>query len=97
MVSLSADPIHYGHIDLITQAKEKCDELIVWVAMNDNKKPIFNLEERLVMVKKAINLANIYNVLAIASDEMLVDVYMREGCDVLFRGIRDEKDRQYED
>ncbi|HAU66606.1 MAG: Pantetheine-phosphate adenylyltransferase [Candidatus Uhrbacteria bacterium GW2011_GWF2_39_13] len=96
LVPISGDPITNGHIDLIRRAAQNCLTLIVLIANNEEKvgKYTFLLEERLSMAKRA--LVSLKNVEVLSSDGLLVDVFMREGCDVVFRGIRNEQDREYE-
>lgn len=98
LVALSADPITYGHLDLVAKALEVCDEVVVLIADNDQKKGsyLFSLSEREVIAKKALALQGLDNVKVIASNGLLVDVYLREDCDAVFRGIRDETDLRFE-
>ncbi|HAH21539.1 MAG TPA: pantetheine-phosphate adenylyltransferase, partial [Candidatus Omnitrophica bacterium] len=49
----SFDPVTYGHIDIILRAKKIFDTVIVAVAHNSQKKPLFSLEERVQMLKEA--------------------------------------------
>ena len=98
LVALSADPVTYGHRDLIRGAAEKCNEVIVLVANNERKKGgyCFTLKERTSMVERAIREAGIGNARIVGSSGLLIDTYMRENCDRLFRGIRNDKDLDYE-
>lgn len=98
LFSLSADPIHFGHLNVIRRAAKACENLIVLVSNSDGKDYVFNLATRLQMVKRAI-LHHIEekNIKVIGSDELLVDVFLREGCDMMFRGVRDGEDRRFEE
>lgn len=98
LVALSADPITYGHLDIITRAAQQCKEVIVLITNNDQKKGsyLFSLSERESFANKAIALRNLQNVRVLASEGLLVDIYLREDCDVIFRGVRDENDRNFE-
>jgi pantetheine-phosphate adenylyltransferase len=96
LLALSADPITNGHIDLITDASQLCEELVVLVAVNEAKKYTFDLAERTAMVARAVEQAT-RNGRVISSEGLLVDAYLEQGCDVLIRGIRDSKDMSYED
>ena len=49
----SFDPVTNGHVDVIERARKLCDEVIVAVAVNDQKKPFFTLEERLEFLRDA--------------------------------------------
>ncbi len=99
LVALSADPVTFGHLDLVRKAAAKCEELVVLVANNDRKlgSYCFTLTERTLMVERAAKEAGIGNVRVIGSGGLLVDVYLREGCDRLFRGVRNEKDVDFEE
>jgi pantetheine-phosphate adenylyltransferase len=99
LVALSADPVTFGHLDLIAKAAAKCHELVVLVANNDRKlgSYCFTLDKRTAMVRRAVDEAGLTNVRVIGSSGLLVDVYLREGCDRLFRGVRNEKDVDFEE
>jgi pantetheine-phosphate adenylyltransferase len=96
LVPLSADPITYGHIDLITRAAACCDDVVAFIGHNDLKSGsyLFTLPERIAMTVRAV--AHLPNVRVQACDSLLVDIFIREGCDCVFRGIRNETDRVYE-
>lgn len=99
LVALSADPITYGHLDLIGRAAAKCRELVVLIANNDRKlgSYSFTLPERVAMAERAIRDTTVRNARVVGSGGLLVDVYLREGCDRLFRGVRNEKDVDFEE
>lgn len=96
LVPLSADPVTRGHLDIITRASALCQELIVFIGHNDLKRGsyLFSLPERVQMLTRAV--AHLDHVRVQASGALLVDVFLREGCDVVFRGIRNEADQAYE-
>lgn len=90
----SFDPITNGHLDLIQRASKLFDRVIVTVADNETKKPLFTLNERLKMVRKAI--ANFPQVEADSFRGLLVDyVEQREGCAII-RGLRAVSDFEFE-
>lgn len=99
LVALSADPVTFGHLDLIRRSAAKCRELVALVANNDRKlgSYCFPLAERTAMVERAVDEAGIRNVRVVGSSGLLVDVYLREGCDRLFRGVRNEQDVDFEE
>ncbi len=97
LVPISGDPITYGHLSLIEKALSLCEEVVVFIANNDNKKYLFSLSERALMAQKAIFDKNIKKARIISNKNLLADVYLRENCDVLLRGIRSQKDSDYED
>lgn len=98
LVALSADPVTVGHLDLIARAAKQCRSVVVLVANNDGKKGsyLFTLAERAAMIERAVADANIPNAKIVKSSNLLADVYLEEGCDAVFRGVRDEKDLEYE-
>ena len=96
LLPLSADPITFGHIDLITRAASRCDTLIVLIADNDAKRGryTFTLTERVAMTRRALN--TLKNVEVHSSTGLLVDAFIQYGCERVFRGIRNETDQAYE-
>lgn len=97
LVAMSADPIHYGHLDLIRKAAVRCDKLFLLVSDNDAKKGsyVFGLSGRMDMARRLVE--NISNVEVIhPPTQVLADTYLRYNCDVLFRGIRNAVDYEYE-
>jgi pantetheine-phosphate adenylyltransferase len=96
MVALSGDPVTFGHLDIIRQAKALCREVVVLVADNPEKTRTFSSKERAVMVERAIREAGIGGVRTVGWPGLLVDAWMREDCDALFRGVRNGGDRAYE-
>lgn len=97
LFALSGDPIHFGHIDIILKASEQCDHLYVVVNDNDEKrgKYLFNLDERIEMVRRAVShISNVEVIYPVTP--VLTDTYLQYNVDVLFRGIRNVKDIEYE-
>lgn len=97
LVPISGDPITNGHLNLTERALVVCSEVIVFVANNDTKKHLFNQKERALIVKKAVLDKGLKRVRIISGKSLLTDIYLRENCDALFRGIRESKDKDYED
>ncbi len=97
LLPLSADPVTYGHLDIITRAAQQCDQLLVVLLPNPGKSYVLPEKERLSLLKECIaeNPEN-QNVTVVSSTTPLMDLYLREGCEVLFRGIRNTEDREYE-
>jgi pantetheine-phosphate adenylyltransferase len=90
----SFDPITYGHIDLIKRALEIFPELIVAVAHNPQKRPLFNVKERMDMLKRAT--AELKGVLVDDFGGLVVDYARKKKIKVLIRGIRMISDFEYE-
>jgi pantetheine-phosphate adenylyltransferase len=90
----SFDPVTYGHIDLIKRAKEIFSELIVAVAHNPHKKPLFSVKERLAILKKTT--AGIEGIEICDFDGLMVDFARKRKAKVLIRGLRMISDFEYE-
>jgi len=88
------DPITNGHVDIIQRAAEMFDKVIVAVAENKAKKPMFTVDERLSMVKKATK--SISNVKVISFHSLLVDLSDELDANIIIRGIRAVSDFEYE-
>lgn len=90
----SFDPVTYGHIDLIKRARDIFSELIVAVAHNPHKKPIFSVSERVKMLKKAT--AGLEGVTVEHFDSLVVKYAAQKKAKVLIRGLRMISDFEYE-
>ncbi len=88
------DPVTYGHIDLIKRAQEIFTEVVVAVAHNPYKKPLFSVKERVDMLKKATSEIN--GVIIDDFDGLVVDYAARYKAKVLIRGLRTISDFEYE-
>lgn len=90
----SFDPVTYGHIDLIKRAARVFDEVIVAVANNIQKKPLFDTKERLAMLKEATREMKGVRVEAFAG--LVIDFARESGAKILIRGLRMVSDFEYE-
>jgi len=88
------DPITYGHIDLLERAAPIFDKIIVAVAINKNKKPLFSLEERVDLIVSSLH--NLKNIEVQGFDSLLLDFAKRHDANVILRGIRAVADFDYE-
>ena len=88
------DPITCGHIDLIKRAAQFYDRLIIAVAQNRNKTPLFSLEERIELAKSACK--EFDNVEVMGFDCLLVEFVKQVGGQVILRGLRAVSDFEYE-
>jgi len=88
------DPITFGHIDLIERAANIFDQIIVAVAANSNKKPLFSLEERVSMTREV--LSEYPNVRVLGFDTLLLDFAKQHKANVILRGLRTVTDFDYE-
>lgn len=88
------DPITDGHLDLILRGSKLFSEVIVAIAANPGKTPLFSLAERVEMVEQVT--ANLSNVRIIGFSNLLVDCAKEYQADVVLRGLRAVSDFEYE-
>jgi len=88
------DPVTYGHIDIIKRALEVFSEVIVAVAPNPQKNPLFSVPERIKMLKKAT--ARFKGVTVVDFGGLVVDYAHKQRIPVIIRGIRMISDFEYE-
>ncbi|RUO63000.1 pantetheine-phosphate adenylyltransferase [Pseudidiomarina insulisalsae] len=88
------DPITNGHADLIERAANLFSEIVVGVANNPSKNPMFSLEERVELVRQVT--AELPNVRVVGFSGLLVDFAREHGATVLIRGLRAVSDFEYE-
>ena len=88
------DPVTYGHIDLIKRARKLFDEVIVAVAHNPGKGPLFTVEERVQFLKRATR--SMRGVTVDHFDSLVVDYVRRKGGRIVIRGLRMLSDFEYE-
>ena len=90
----SFDPFTNGHLDVVQRAARLFDRVIVAVAMNAGKNPLFTLDERRAMVEESIK--QIPNVQADAFDGLLVDYVRQHSAQAVLRGLRAISDFEFE-
>ncbi len=88
------DPITLGHIDIIERSSKLFDEIIITLAINPAKKPLFNVDERMEMIVDAVK--NLNNVRVEKFDGLVVDFAKRMKASVIIRGLRAITDFEYE-
>ena len=88
------DPVTYGHIDLIKRARKIFDEVIVAVAHNPGKSPLFTVEERVRLLERSTR--SMRGVIVDHFDSLVVDYARRKGARVVIRGLRMLSDFEYE-
>jgi pantetheine-phosphate adenylyltransferase len=89
------DPITNGHVDILTRGLALFDRVIVAIATNPRKKPLFTLEERVEFMRRAMD-GNDDRVTYDAFDGLLVDYCGRVGASCIVRGLRALADFEYE-
>jgi pantetheine-phosphate adenylyltransferase len=90
----SFDPMTNGHLDLIERGSKLFDRLIVSILRNENKQPLFTVEERMEMLYEVVQ--GYPNVEVDSFHGLLVDYAAEKGAGVLLRGIRAISDYEYE-
>ena len=89
----SFDPVTNGHLDVIARARTLFDEVIVAVAINDQKQPLFAPDERLAMLRQAITI----DAVRVAPMEgLLVEFAASENAHAIVRGLRAISDFEFE-
>mgnify|MGYP001589683195 CR=1 FL=1 len=90
----SFDPVTYGHLDIIQRAQRLFDTVVIAVAGNSQKKPLFSVKERLNMLKKATQ--GMDGVVITHFDGLVVDYARKNKLGVIIRGLRMVSDFEYE-
>ncbi|MDP8260110.1 MAG: pantetheine-phosphate adenylyltransferase [Candidatus Gygaella obscura] len=88
------DPLTYGHLDIIKRGLRVFDEIIVGVAHNPQKNPLFSLTERMEMVKKATR--SLKKVKVDSFEGLVIKYARRKRINVIMRGVRMVSDFDYE-
>jgi pantetheine-phosphate adenylyltransferase len=82
----SFDPVTCGHMDIIERTARLCDELVVAVMHNPDKRGAFSVEQRVSLLEKAC--AHLDNVRVIAHSGLLIDCARENGAAAVVRGVR---------
>ena len=93
------DPITRGHIDIIRRAAMLVDKLVIGVAINRDKGPLFNLEERVAMIEAEcakLSAETGTEIVAHPFENLLIDCAKDVGAQVIIRGLRAVADFEYE-
>src|SRR5579862_2274263 len=80
------DPITYGHVDLVERAARFFDRIIVAVAVNADKKPLFSLSERVELASRVLSVYK--NVEVQGFESLLTDFASQNGATIILRGLR---------
>lgn len=88
------DPLTNGHADLVLRAARLFDTIIIGVAANPSKQPLFTLDERVSLAQQAF--ADTPNVAVIGFSGLLAQFAQAQGAQVLLRGVRAVADFEYE-
>ena len=90
----SFDPVTNGHLDVVERARKLFDEVIVAVAHNDEKQPLFPLKERLDLLQETVG--KISNVRIAQFEGLLVEFAKVEKAGAVIRGLRAVSDFEFE-
>ncbi|NDW47543.1 pantetheine-phosphate adenylyltransferase [Ruegeria sp. PrR005] len=93
------DPITLGHIDIIRRASALVDKLVIGVAINRDKGPLFTLEERVVMIEAEcakLSAETGTEIVAHPFENLLIDCARDVGAQIIVRGLRAVADFEYE-
>lgn len=90
------DPVTLGHLDLIDRGARLFPSLVVGVADNVRKTPLFTAAERVAMLREEIRRSGLAKVEVVSFRGLVVDWARDHGVDVLLRGVRTTSDFEYE-
>ncbi|WP_296641004.1 pantetheine-phosphate adenylyltransferase [Roseinatronobacter sp.] len=93
------DPLTLGHVDIITRAALLVDRLVIGVAINRDKGPLFTLEERVAMIEAEVAVLSArtgVEIVAHPFENLLIDCAHEVGASIIIRGLRAVTDFEYE-
>lgn len=90
------DPITNGHLDIVERASQMFDRVIMTIAVNSSKTPMFTADERLALVRAAVREKKLKNVSAEQFSGLLVNFARKNKATALIRGLRAVSDFEYE-
>ena len=88
------DPFTLGHLNIVERSASLFDEVVIGIATNERKNPLFSIAERRDMVSQAV--AHLNNVVVIALTGLTAHFAKQQGARYLVRGIRSTADYDYE-
>jgi len=89
----SFDPITYGHLDIVNRSLKVFDEIIIAVACNSQKKPLFSIDERIALIKQVVDVSRVK---VDTFGGLLIDYVVQQKANVIIRGLRAISDFEYE-
>lgn len=91
------DPIHNGHLDILTRAVKLVDKLVIGMGINNDKAPMFSLDERVALARLETEPLACYAEIEVRPFDNLLIHFAREvGAQVLIKGLRAVTDYDYE-
>lgn len=88
------DPITYGHIDIAERAVTLFDKIVITIAVNSSKKPLFSIDERKKMIMESVSYLS--NIEVDAFEGLLMDYAKTKKAAAVIRGLRAISDFEYE-
>ena len=88
------DPVTFGHLDIIERSSKIFDEIIVGILINNSKSPVFTVEQRVAMMREAVE--RFPNVRVMSFSGLLIDFAKEQQAGFIVRGLRAVTDFEYE-
>ena len=88
------DPIHMGHIDIVERASRIFDEVIIAIAVNIDKNPLFSIQERMDLAGNATS--HLKNIKTLSTEGLIADFAKEHNACGLIRGLRHVSDFEFE-
>ncbi len=88
------DPFTNGHLDIVQRAANIFDEVIITVAKNSSKQPLFSISERVEMIRESIS--DLPNARVDSFEGLLVEYTKRQNATIIIRGVRMISDFEFE-
>ncbi|HET7413692.1 MAG TPA: pantetheine-phosphate adenylyltransferase [Pararhizobium sp.] len=95
----SFDPLTNGHLDVLLQALEVAERVVVGIGVQPGKTPLFTFEERAELIRRSLEDAlpeRTADIEVLSFDDLVVDAARRSDAKLLIRGLRDGTDLDYE-
>jgi pantetheine-phosphate adenylyltransferase len=98
LYSGSFDPVTNGHVDILAQALDIADRVVVAIGVHPAKKPLFDFDERVAMIREVLTGLGVDQgrVDVVAFSDLVVAAAERAGAIAIVRGLRDGTDLDYE-
>ncbi|RST70063.1 pantetheine-phosphate adenylyltransferase [Candidatus Aquarickettsia rohweri] len=90
------DPITLGHLDIIKRSAILFDKLIIGIAENSQKSPLFSANDRVDMIKYELDKLYTKNIVVKSFNGLLVEFVKKESAHIIIRGLRAVADFEYE-
>ena len=91
------DPITFGHLDIIKRALKIVDRLVIAVAKDNAKHPVFSVAERVKLIEQEVASINHDKIIEVVGFEgLLINFAKQKKCEIIIRGLRAVSDFEYE-